>query len=290
MAFFIFTDLGPCFVLPYQNDLLQILSAINHHPRYPYRPYLLHVLPQLLAEMLQTHTLIFWLASALFGVFIYQKWTAYTLFRAAALQHKCQRPRKYPHLDPIWGYDLHRKRTTATQCGQVMKLWMSHFSLYGKTFEEQRFFDTKIINTMEAANIQQVAALSFDEWGRSASSNALSSPFLGRGIFTEDGVFWKHSRDLIKPLFARSEISDVSSLGVFVDRLFELIPRDGSTIDIQPLLHKLVFKLFDYHHKSLIFFSFSIFQHTFCSGSRWIRFDPTHRLTPLNSSRLSTNL
>lgn len=125
-----------------------------------------------------------------------------------------------------------------------MKLYMSHFYLYDKTFEE-RFFDTKIINTMQSANIQQVAALSFRDWGKSSSRNASASPFLGRGIFSEDGAFWKHSRDLIKPLFARSEISDVNNLGVFVDRLFELIPRDGSTFDIQPLLHKLVSKPFD---------------------------------------------
>lgn len=193
---------------------------------------------------MQTLTLIFWLASTLFGGFIYQKWSAYSLFRAAAIQHGCQRPRKYPHLDPIWGYDLYRERATATQCGQLMRLYMSHFDLYCKTFEE-RFFDTKIINTMEAANIQQVAALSFRDWGKSSSRDASASLFLGRGIFSENGALWKYSRDLIKPLFARSEISDVNNLGVFVDRLFELIPQDGSTFDIQPLLHKLVFKHFD---------------------------------------------
>lgn len=42
---------------------------------------------------------------------------------------------------------------------------MRQFDLHGKTFEEQ-FFDTKIVNTMEAANIQKVAALSFQDWGK----------------------------------------------------------------------------------------------------------------------------
>ncbi|KAL6720823.1 hypothetical protein ACLMJK_002748 [Lecanora helva] len=92
---------------------------------------------------------------------------------------------------------------------------------------------------MEAANIQQVTALSFHDWGKSASRNSSSSPFLGKGIFSEDGIYWKHSRELVKPTFARSEISDVDSLGTFVNRLFDVIPRDGSTFDIQPLLHKL---------------------------------------------------
>ena len=120
-----------------------------------------------------------------------------------------------------------------------MDLYMKHFKLYGKTFEEQ-FFSTKIINTMEAANIQQATALSFHDWGKSPSRNASSFPFLGRGIFSEDGAFWKYSRDMVKPTFARSEISDVDSVSIFVNRLLDLIPRDESTIDIQPLIHKLV--------------------------------------------------
>ena len=182
---------------------------------------------------------ILWPALLLALVFIYQKWTTHATFRAVSILHGCQRPRRYPHVDPLWGYDLYCERNKATQCGQLMKLYMKHFNLYGKTFEEQ-FFNTRIINTMEAVNIQEATALSFRDWGKSSLRNASTSPFLGKGIFSEDGALWKQSRDLIKPLFARSAISDVDSLGVFVDRLFKIIPRDGTTVDIQPLLHKLV--------------------------------------------------
>lgn len=65
-------------------------------------------------------------------------------------------------------------------------------------------------------------------------------PFLGRGIFLEDGHAWKRSRDLIKPLFKRAELSDVEGFAKFVDRMFALIPRDGTTVDLQPLFQKLV--------------------------------------------------
>ena len=228
--------------------------------------------------------------SLLACVYIYQKWSTYTSFRAAAVQHGCQRPRKYPHSDPIWGYDLHRERTKATQSGNLMKLYERHFELYGKTFEEQ-FFNTKVINTMEAANIQQAAALSFQDWGKLSSRNASSSPFLGRGIFSEDGAFWKHSRDLIKPTFARSEISDVNSLGVFVDRLLDLIPHDGTTVDIQPLIHKLVLepRFPPYTLQILTGISFSIFRLISYSEHRWIHCCQILHLTHLNLSRLSTS-
>ena len=172
-------------------------------------------------------------------VYIYQRWSAYSRFRAAADKYGCQRPPRYPHRDPIWGYDLYLERAEATQRGHLLRLHERHFTLYGKTFEE-RFFNAKVINTMEAANIQQVASTSFQDWGKVSSRSSSASPVLGKGIFSEDGVFWKHSRDLIKPTFARSEISEVNTLCAFVDRLMGSIPRDGATVDIQPLMHQLV--------------------------------------------------
>ena len=177
-------------------------------------------------------------------VYVYQKWTVYTAFRSAVLQYGCHRPPKYPHRDPVWGYDLYRERAKATQRGQLLKLYERHFNLYGKTFEE-RFFDTKVINTMEAANLQHVAATSAKDFGRIVESRKnLSAPLMGTGILSSEGALWKRSRDLIKPIFARSELSDVDSLGSHVDRLIDRILRDGSTIDIQPLLQKLVPKIY----------------------------------------------
>ena len=70
--------------------------------------------------------------------------------------------------------------------------------------------------------------------------NKALAPFFGNGIFSQDGALWKHSRDIIKPLFTRAEISDVDSFRLYADRMFSLIPSDGSTVDIHPLLLKLV--------------------------------------------------
>lgn len=176
-------------------------------------------------------------------VHVFQRWTKYMAFRSAALQHGCQRPPKYPHRDPIWGYDLYRERAKAAQHGRLLKLYEQHFQRYGKTFEEQ-FFNTKIINTMEAANLQHVAALSFADFGRATESRKnLSAPFMGTGILSSDGAQWKRSRDLIKPIFSRSEIADIDSLSYHVDRLLDMIPRNGNTVDIQPLLQRLVPKI-----------------------------------------------
>ena len=195
--------------------------------------------------MAQILSLVLWTAALFVLVYAYQKWTLYHTFRTASAQYGCQRPSKYPHRDPIWGSDLVRERAKAVQRGNLMKLYMQHFKSYGKTFEE-RFFETRVINTMEATNIRQIAALSFGDWGVGPTRGKAGEPFLGRGVFSYDGTIWKQSRELIKPTFARLEISDLNSLAMYFNKLLALIPKDGSTVDMQLLLHRFVTLPCDY--------------------------------------------
>ncbi|KAF7908617.1 uncharacterized protein EAF01_004372 [Botrytis porri] len=64
-------------------------------------------------------------------------------------------------------------------------------------------------------------------------------PFLGRGIFTEDGEFWKQSRSLVRSTFSRVEIADLENFERHVTRFLNFIPKDGSTFDMLPLVKKL---------------------------------------------------
>ena len=159
-------------------------------------------------------------------------------FRAATLEDGCQEPHKYPHKWP-YGIDMLRARMAAIKAGRYNRLYLEQFQNYGKTWEEN-LIGTKVINSMEPANFQQVAAQSFQDYGKLAMRNKALSPLLGNGILSQDGAQWKHSRDLIKPLFTRAEVSDVESFKIYVDRFLNLIPRDGSTVDLQPLLLRLV--------------------------------------------------
>jgi hypothetical protein len=45
---------------------------------------------------------------------------------------------------------------------------------------------------------------------------------------------------MIKPIFTKAEISDLDQFASFADRFMELLPANGDTVDIQPLLHRLV--------------------------------------------------
>lgn len=170
--------------------------------------------------------------------YLYRIWAKSHAYRAAALEHGCQEPHKYPHKLP-YGIDMLRSRMAAIKAGRYNRLYLEQYQTYGKTWEEN-LAGTKVINSMEPANFQQVGSLSFQDYGKLAMRNKALSPFLGNGIFSQDGALWKHSRDLIKPLFVRAELSDIDSFKVHVDRFLNLVPRDGSTVDLHPLLLKLV--------------------------------------------------
>ena len=158
---------------------------------------------------------------------------------ALTQRYGCEAYPKYPHEDRIWGYDLIRLRQRAGKDGKLMALYEKQFAAYGKTWEEN-FLGARVINTMQPENIQQVATASFGDYARNAGGKNVGWPFLGKGITTTDGEDWRHSRGLVKPTFARSELSDIEGLSTFVDRLIERVPEDGSSFDIQPLLHKMV--------------------------------------------------
>ena len=63
-------------------------------------------------------------------------------------------------------------------------------------------------------------------------------PLLGDGIFTQDGAAWRHSRDLLKPQFARSYYRDLDLFREHVENLMAWIPKDGSPVDLQPLFFR----------------------------------------------------
>ncbi|KAL9616688.1 MAG: hypothetical protein Q9160_008476 [Pyrenula sp. 1 TL-2023] len=172
--------------------------------------------------------------------YLYQKCSVYPTERSARLQFGCQKPPRYPHRD-LWGYDLVRDRINSLARGEGWKIYEKHFEQYGNTFEEHFFFQ-KTITTMEPANIKHVFAVAPKDFSKheSKTRKATVRKLLGTGIVTvDDGPEWKQSRDLIRPIFSRGELADVNIIGKHVDHLIEVIPRDGSTFDVQLLLKKM---------------------------------------------------
>ncbi|KHO02101.1 Cytochrome P450 family protein [Metarhizium album ARSEF 1941] len=92
---------------------------------------------------------------------------------------------------------------------------------------------------MDSHNFRAMLAVNFEDYDKQTVRIRPILRLIGHGIFTKDGPAWKHSRDTLKPLFLRAELSDVDRFKKHVDRMLSLIPRDGSTVDLKPLVCKL---------------------------------------------------
>ena len=63
---------------------------------------------------------------------------------------------------------------------------------------------------------------------------------LGDGIFTQDGALWKHSREILRPLFSLTRKSILVQLKEHTDQLLQLIPSN-EFVDLQPLFFRFTF-------------------------------------------------
>jgi cytochrome P450 len=183
------------------------------------------------------HTLLFAAAAALLGLVVVQQVNLYLARRKFKQQRGCK-PAKtvYKRKDPIFGID-HITETIAHGRNHTM-LEYSHnrYEKLGTTFEG-KILRVPTFYTIEPDNVKSVLSTNFKDWSLKFRQRG-TLPFLGLGIFTTDGEAWSHSRALIRPNFARDQVADLDAFETHVKDLFEAIPRDGSTVDLQDLFFK----------------------------------------------------
>jgi cytochrome P450 len=112
------------------------------------------------------------------------------------------------------------------------------FEVHGYTFSSV-VGCVSIIATIEPDNIKTMLASKFEDFDVGVRRARAFSPLLGNGIFCADSTRWQYSRALIRPSFTRSQLADLDLLERHVTNFFQLIPGDGSTVD----LHELFFRL-----------------------------------------------
>jgi cytochrome P450 len=61
------------------------------------------------------------------------------------------------------------------------------------------------------------------------------APLLGHGIFTQEGPAWKHSRELLRKQFIRTQYQKSDSFSEHIDNLLARLPVSEEAIDLQPL-------------------------------------------------------
>lgn len=103
---------------------------------------------------------------------------------------------------------------------------------------------TQLIQTIEPENVKAILATQFKDFETGELRAAIFFGIFGKGIFSDDGKAWEHSRALLRPQFARDNIADLEALERHVQNLmrhFNVDPKTDwtSSIDLSPAFFRL---------------------------------------------------
>ncbi|KNG91119.1 n-alkane-inducible cytochrome P450 [Aspergillus nomiae NRRL 13137] len=155
--------------------------------------------------------------------------------RKFGILHGCANPPRLRNWWP-WGIDRLIQIWTADSEQRLLDLFTFHFNDCGNTLE-QKFLGTIAFGTTDPENVEAVLTNPKD-FGFGLRRKILL-PFLGDGIFTQDGDAWKHSRELLRPQLSRQKYRTLNVFRSHVDSLLRQIPGDGGEVDLQPLFFRL---------------------------------------------------
>ncbi|EEP76785.1 hypothetical protein UREG_01634 [Uncinocarpus reesii 1704] len=172
----------------------------------------------------------------LYQVYIYL--TVGASRRKFAADHGCQPAPAYPHREPIFGIDLALKLARYGKSKTFLEQARNRFLAYGNTYS-LKVMGKNAITTCEPENIKATLATKFQDFNLSNVRKAAFQPLFGKGVFTNDGPEWEHSRTMLRPNFVRSQVADLDMIEKHVQNLIKEVPTDGSTIDLQDLFFDL---------------------------------------------------
>ncbi|TLD31505.1 hypothetical protein PspLS_03029 [Pyricularia sp. CBS 133598] len=168
-------------------------------------------------------------------VWIWQQVMVYNRRRKIKRDAGCLPAAKFPDWDPFLGIGFTYNMVKYDILGfQLMKNTVERLEKYGNTFTATAM-GYKFVWTCEPENIKAVLSTQFDQFSNQGRSVG-AEDFLGKGIFVSDGEHWQKSRALVRPNFARDQITDLVSVEERFQTLVSLLPKDGSTIDLLPFM------------------------------------------------------
>ncbi len=183
----------------------------------------------------------YWVVGALIGMSIVYKLASSFAHSRAIARLGCSSVSRYPHQDPILGYDLHRLLQKSKAENSLVPTIQQLYSEIGRgqTFQALTW-GIKTLYTTNTENLKAVLTADFGDFGVESIRKAFSDPWIGGGIMMSDGLVWKTSRAMVKPSLSKSHFWDMSEFSEHVDRLLAKIPADGTTLDLQPLFFRFV--------------------------------------------------
>ncbi|KIX02259.1 uncharacterized protein Z518_08198 [Rhinocladiella mackenziei CBS 650.93] len=119
---------------------------------------------------------------------------------------------------------------------RLLSLFSEFYDNLGPNIEQTLLGATGFV-TMDPVNVEAILSSRFNDIGFGPRRNSFWA-FLGDGIFTRDGVPWKHSRELLRRQFVRMQYQSLEAFNEHVDNLVEAIRRAPDIIDLQPIFFR----------------------------------------------------
>jgi hypothetical protein len=175
------------------------------------------------------------------SLLLFAVWRAASIlsYKETLRRNGCLEPSKYPHKEPFLGLDFFQNFMNAFKGAYLLDFNKSLFDRYGKTFTVNSF-GTKVIKTIDPEVSKAVHATFFDNFGLQGLRYNTATHLWGNGIIVVDGSHWKHGRALIRSSFDVVHIANMERLRKHTDVFLDLLPKDGSTVNLAPLFKRLV--------------------------------------------------
>ncbi|KAK8165026.1 cytochrome P450 [Phyllosticta citrichinensis] len=141
----------------------------------------------------------------------------------------------------LLGIDLMYDSSRAAASSNFLSNTLSLYSRLGTTWST-RILGNTVLQTIDPENLRAVYNTNFRDWGFGAFRVNSFRPLLGHGIFAIEGPEWRRSRDLLRPAFAKSEVSNLQVYEKHFQQLLKAIPAstgDDGVVDLQPLFFRM---------------------------------------------------
>ncbi|KAJ5752808.1 Cytochrome P450 E-class CYP52 [Penicillium odoratum] len=136
-------------------------------------------------------------------------------------------PAKWP-----WALDILKRQYDALPDQRILMFQSQYFDRIGPNMTFKLFGKQGYL-TADPKNVESILSTKFEDWCL-GSRRAGLMPLLGEGIFTQDGMPWKHSRELLRRQFARIHRQDCKVFDAHVEDLISRLRATGGVIDLQP--------------------------------------------------------
>lgn len=98
----------------------------------------------------------------------------------------------------------------------------------------------RFIFTTDPENIKAILSTQFDDYGKGPVFHKEWRDFLGDSIFVTDGDEWRNSRNLIRPQFIKTRVSDLEIFEKNLNILMGMMGGSGQEVDISELFYRLI--------------------------------------------------